>query len=232
VEETFVIAFPPRPLSPAEFFSDFLPKAFAEAGLPPGSENLGLRLGIQLTGAGGGEWVFEVADGSLRVTQAPRDATAFTVRQSVVDWRGALWEGRGGVVARQAMSIFRPGERAASAAPGMAGLGGPPSPAALVRLGGVQGSLRLVVAGGPGGDWQVEFKLGPGAIPETPTTTVTIQADDADRMERGELHPMEAFMAGRIVVAGDMALLMPLQAAQMQATLAAASAAAAPGAPK
>jgi hypothetical protein len=212
-----VIAFPPSPVSPAEFFSDFLPKAFAEAGLPPGAESLGMRLGIQLTGPGGGEWVFEVADGQLRVVKAPRDATAFTVRQSVADWRGALWEGRGGVVARQAMSIFRPGERAPSAAPGMAGLGGPPSPAALARLGGVDGSLRLMVAGGPGGDWQVEFKLGPGKIPETPTTTVTIQAEDADRMERGELHPMEAFMAGRIVVAGDMALLMQLQAAQMQA---------------
>ncbi len=212
-----MIAFPPSPVSPAEFFSDFLPKAFAEAGLPPGAESLGLRLGIQLTGPGGGEWVFEGVDGSLRVAEAPRDDTAFTVCQSVADWRGALWERRGGVVARQAMSIFRPGERASSAAPGMAGLGGPPSPAALARLGGVKGSLRLVVAGGPGGDWQVDFKLGPGKIPETPTTIVTIQAEDADRMERGELNPMEAFMAGRIQVAGDMALLMQLQAAQMQA---------------
>ena len=166
-----MIAFPPSPVSPAEFFSDFLPKAFAEAGLPPGSESLGLRArhpahrsGRRRVGLRGRETA------RLRVTQAPRDATAFTVRQSVADWRGALWEGRGGVVARQAMSIFRPGERAPPRT-GMAGLGGPPSPAALALLGGVQGSLRLVVAGGPGGDWQVEFKLGPGKIPETPTTT-------------------------------------------------------------
>ena len=193
-----MIAFPPSPVSPSDFFSDFLPKAFAEAGLPPGSESLGLRLGIQLTGPGGGEWVFEVENGSLRVAEAPRDATAFTVSQSVADWRGALWEGRGGAVAKQAMSIFRPGERAAAPGPGLAGLSGPPSPAALALLGGVQGSLRLIIAGGPGGDWQVDFKLGPGKIPETPTTTVTLLAEDVDRMERGELNPMEAFMAGRI----------------------------------
>src|SRR5262245_31496353 len=223
-----VTAFPPSPVPPSRFFSDFLPKAFAEAGLPPGSENLGLKLGIELTGPGGGQWVFEVEGGTLRVREAPRDATAFTVRQSVADWRGALWEGRGGPVARQAMAIFRPGE---PPTPGPAGLAGPPGPAALALLGGARGSLRLVVAGGPGGDWQVEFKLGPGEIPEAPTTTVTIQAEDADRMERGELNPMEAFMAGRIQVAGDMALLMQLQAAQMQASLAAAAAGAG-GAPK
>ena len=216
-----MVAFPPSPVSPSEFFSDFLPKAFAEAGLPPGAESLGMQLGIQLTGPGGGEWVFEVADGSLRVARAPRDTTAFTVCQSVADWRGALWEGRGGAIARQAMSIFRPGDRPA---PGLGALGGPPSPAALAHLGGVDGSLRLVVSGGPGGDWQVEFKLGPGRIPETPTTTVTLLAEDADRIERGELNPMEAFMAGRIQVEGDMTLMMQLSAAQMQAASAAAAA--------
>jgi len=220
-----MIAFPLSPVSPSEFFSDFLPKAFAEAGLPPGAESLGMQLGIQLTGPGGGEWVFQVEDGSLRVAQTPRDATAFTVCQSVADWRGALWEGRGGAIAKQAMTIFRPGHRAAPGPAGLGALGGPPSPAALAHLGGVDGSIRLVVAGGPGGDWQVEFKLGPGKIPEAPTTTVTLLAEDADRMERGELNPMEAFMAGRIQVAGDMTLLMQLQAAQMQAATAAAAAA-------
>ena len=127
---------------------------------------------------------------------------------------------------REAGDVDLPARRAPRAG-ARRGLGGPPSPAALAQLGGVDGSIRLVVAGGPGGDWQVEFKLGPGTIPETPTTTVTLLAEDADRMERGELNPMEAFMAGRIQVAGDMTLMMQLQAAQMQAATAAAAAAAA-----
>ena len=223
-----MVVFPPTPISPHEFFSGFLPRAFAEAGLPPGSEGLDVALGVALTGAGGGEWVFRVANGRLRVGQGPRDATAFTVRQSVADFRGALWEGRGGAVARQAMSIFRPGERAEPKPGNLA----PPSPAALSRLGGLDGLIRLVVAGGPGGDWQVDFKLGPGAIPQTPTTTVTIAAEDADRMERGELNPMEAFMAGRIQLAGDIALVMQLQAAQMQAAQAQAAQAPMAGAAK
>ena len=42
-------------------------------------------------------------------------------------------------------------------------------------------------------------------------------------MAAGTLDPMQAFMAGRIQVAGDMALMMQMQAIQMQAAAAAAS---------
>jgi putative sterol carrier protein len=37
-------------------------------------------------------------------------------------------------------------------------------------------------------------------------------------MDRGELNPVEAFMAGRIQIAGDLTLVMQVQAIQMQAT--------------
>ena len=59
------------------------------------------------------------------------------------------------------------------------------------------------------------FKLGPGDIPAEPNTKVTLTADDAAALERGELNPLEAFMAGRIQVDGDVALLMQMQAAAM-----------------
>ena len=49
-----------------------------------------------------------------------------------------------------------------------------------------------------------------------PTTTVSIRAEDADALERGDLNPLEAFMGGRIQVAGDLSLLMQMQAIQMQ----------------
>jgi putative sterol carrier protein len=48
-----------------------------------------------------------------------------------------------------------------------------------------------------------------------PTTTLTVSAEDAAAMERGELDPMQAFMAGRVLIAGDLALLMQMQAATM-----------------
>ena len=36
-------------------------------------------------------------------------------------------------------------------------------------------------------------------------------------MERGELDPLQAFMAGRIEVSGDMTLVLQMQAVLMQA---------------
>jgi putative sterol carrier protein len=44
-----------------------------------------------------------------------------------------------------------------------------------------------------------------------------VTAEDAAALERGELDPMQAFMSGRIQIAGDMTLLMQMQAIQMQA---------------
>jgi putative sterol carrier protein len=81
---------------------------------------------------------------------------------------------------------------------------------------GLSGLVRMCVTGGEGGDWSLGLKLGPGEIPAEPTTTVSLRAEDADALERGELNPLEAFLGGRIQIAGDVTLLMQMQAIQMQ----------------
>jgi putative sterol carrier protein len=83
----------------------------------------------------------------------------------------------------------------------------------------LDGLVRIVVQGGQGGDFAVGFKLGPGAIPAQPSATLSLSAADAAAMERGELDPLAAFMAGRIRVEGDMTLVMQMQAIQMQAAM-------------
>lgn len=209
--------FPSSPITPSEFFESWFPKAFAEAELPPGSADVEVKLGMLLHGDGGGEWIFDLDRGSLSVAQASREDAALTVVQSVDDWRGALWEGRGGAFGEQAMSAFKPGIQPVSG-PAAGGM----TPAALAQLRNLDGMIRMVVAGGEGGDWQVSLRLGPGAIPAEPNTTVTVSAADAQAMADGSLDPMQAFMSGRIQVAGDMALMMQMQAVSMQAMAAAA----------
>jgi len=211
--------FPEAPIPPDDFMQRWLPEAFEDAELPPGSEHVDVKLGVKLEGSEGGEWLFHMNGGRLTVTAEPRDDAAFTVVQSVDDWRGALWEGRGGAFGQGAVALFKPGAAQAPAGGGMGGAMGAaaPSPAALEQMRALDGVIKMVVAGGEGGDWIVAFKLGPGAIPEEPTTTVTVTAEDADAMASGQLDPMQAFMAGRIQVAGDMALMMQMQAIQMQA---------------
>jgi hypothetical protein len=162
--------FPPAPLSPQEFIENWLPKAFAEAELPPGSDQVDVQLGVKLEGDGGGEWVFRIQGGQVSVAAGSREDTAFTYVQSVDDWRGALWEGRGGAIGSQSAALFRPGAQAAKPSPGQMGAGGAPSPAALEQMRQLDGVIRMAVSGGEGGDWKVDFKLGPGAIPAEPTT--------------------------------------------------------------
>ena len=206
--------FPPASTSPKEFMEGWLPKAIAEAGMPDNAKTADVKLGIRLEGDGGGDWVFHLDHGNVTVKPGTTEECAFTLVQSVADWRGALWEGRGGAFGKQASGLFRPG--AQPGASGGAGPGGRPmDPAALGKLQALKGMIRMVVSGGPGGDWKTNFKLGPGPIPAEPTTTVSISADDAAAMERGELDPMQAFMGGRIQIAGDMALMMQMQAAMM-----------------
>ena len=212
--------FPPRPVPPAELLERWLPRAFADADLPDDVRRSDMRLGLCLVGSGGGEWVLEVENGALQVKAASRDDTAFTFVQSVDDWRGALWEGRGGAIGQASAGLFRPGLR--TAAQGPAGMGGAPPPAALEQMRSLNGLVRVVVRGGEGGDFAVGFKLGPGAIPAQPTATLSLDAADAAAMERGELDPLAAFMAGRIRVEGDMGLVMQMQAISMQAQMAAA----------
>ncbi len=216
----------PSPLiSPSEYLEDWLPRAFAAAGLPPGSESLDVSLGLVLEGEGGGEWVVRIARGAVTVTRGARDATAVTYLQSVADWRGALFEGGGGAVGEGASRFFRPG--ALREAPGGAvQLAAAPTPAALEELAKLDGLVRMEVTGGAAGDWRVAFKLGPGPIPGEPTATLRITAEDAAALASGALDPMQAFLGGRVEVLGDMTIVLQMQAAQMIAAEAAARASA------
>jgi hypothetical protein len=205
--------FPSEPVSATDFFERFLPTAVAEADTRGALQALDLPLGVRLDGRGGGEWLLEMRNGSLCVERGSRARAAFTVVQSVQDWRGALWEGRGGVIGQHAAGAFRPGGGAAARIGEL--LAG--SAAALARVRELAALLRVSITGGEGGDWSLALMLGPGEIPAEATTQVSLRSEDADAMVRGELNPLEAFMGGRIQIFGDVTLLMQLQAIQMQA---------------
>jgi len=203
-----MVEFPSEPVSAREFFEEVIPAAFAEVELPEGAQENAVKLGVQLDGEGGGEWLFSLVDERLQVERGSRSDAAFSLVQSVEDWRGALWERRGGAIGRQASNLFRPGA---------VSVDGAPKPELLVPLQELDGLIRLVVEGGEGGDWSLGLKLGPGEIPSEASATVSVSADDAVAMESGDLDPMQAFMTGRIQVSGDMALVMQFQLILMQA---------------
>lgn len=203
--------FPAQPIPPRAFFEGFLPKAFPDAELPEGIAELDLALGVDLEGDGGGQWLLRLAEGSLAVGAGGCERAAVTLVQSVEDWRGALWEGRGASLGRAVAALFRlaAGERVASF-PAL-------RQSALEQLGTLSGSLKLVVSGGEGAPWSLSFAFGPRAGPERPTATLTVSEQDAGEIERGELDPVQAFLSGNVEITGDMSLFLQVQAAILQA---------------
>ena len=198
---------PSEPLSPKEFMEGFIPAALAEATLDAETD---VKLGVKLDGEGGGEWVVHLSGGQFKVDATERDVAAFTLVQTVDDWRGGLWEGRGGVFGEQAKTLLTQGGAGGEDAP-------PPNVKVMEQLEALGGLIQATVTGGEGGDWSIGFKLGPGAIPDEPTTHIKIDAADAEALQSGSLDPMQAFMSGKIQVIGDMALMMQMQAIAMSA---------------
>jgi hypothetical protein len=82
----------------------------------------------------------------------------------------------------------------------------------LEQLSALDGVVRAVITGGPAGDWSAAFKFGPGEIPEKATATISIHHDAAAAVARRELGLLDAFMAGRISVEGDLQFVMQVQA--------------------
>ena len=193
----------------------FLPRVFAKLRIPVALAALDESVGVTLRGEEGGAWRIRLQGGALSVEAGGIEEAALTLVQSDEDWCGALWKGRGGPFGRNAAKLFTPraaelldeiGERISDAL----------DTAILEPLRAIDGLVAIVVTDGEGGDWRLELKFGRGSIPDSPNTTISISAEDADALGSGEMKPLEAFMAGRIQVEGDVGLMMQLQGAVMQ----------------
>lgn len=160
-----------------------------------------------LRGRSGGEWSVYVEGAASRIETGLARDQAFTWVQSVDDWRGALWEGRGGEGGKWAKVLFDPRRLAelAQANP----LPTEPS-VALGQLARAAGLFELCITGAPGGDWAAAVQLGAGRVARKPNARVTLSDGDAAALTSGALSPMEAFLKGRIQFDGDSSLLLKL----------------------
>ncbi len=212
-----MLGFPTSPIAPAEFMENFLPKVFAELRIPAALAALDESVGVRLYGDEGGTWRIRMREGDLSVEAGEFKNAALTLLQSCENWRGALWSGHGGPFGRYAAKLFTP--RAAEILDEIGNrTSGPLDAKILGPLREINGRVAIVVTGGEGGDWRVDLNFGTGKISDAPNTTISVTAADADALSSGEMKPLEAFMAGRIQVDGDVGFVMQLQGAIMQLT--------------
>jgi putative sterol carrier protein len=90
-------------------------------------------------------------------------------------------------------------------------------PAAFVpdKAANVNATVQLELTGEGASDWALKIANGAISITEgradAPNLTLTMAADDYVALSRGEINPMNLFIAGKITLQGDMTLAMKFQ---------------------
>lgn len=204
-------------ITPEHFFGSIVPGQFQKnlERLEREREALAKQIGdlramrvslrVVLAGDPPRNFFLNLADGKLSLADAPAEPPLVTIEQSEADWAAAVErEGVGG------FDMFS----GKAAAPGSMSL----TPARAQKLRALKGSLRLVLTDLPGGEadraWSITTRF--GDAPEgPPTTTMTMKYEDSQAMRSGGLNPQQAFMAGKIKIAGDMSFAMQLGMAMM-----------------
>lgn len=155
---------------------------------------------IVIEGDGGGSWFLNVNKGEMTVATEPAFPPVMTVYQprSYFDWAVSMATDTG---------LFGPGARNNQ---------GDLTKSRLDRLKMLKGLLQFTFTQLPdGGEQSFCIHFGEGERPATAQTVLSMKADDAQKLARGELNPQVAFMSGVIKVTGDMALAMQFGAAMM-----------------
>jgi hypothetical protein len=155
---------------------------------------------IVIEGEGGGTWYLNVNNGEMTVSAEPAFSPLMTIYQSrsYFDWAVSMATDAG---------ILGPGSRNNQSEL---------TKSRIERLKMLKGLIQFTFTHLPdGGEHRFFLQLGEGERPAIPQTTLTMKAEDAQKMARGELNTQMAFMGGIIQVSGDLALAMQFGAAMM-----------------
>jgi hypothetical protein len=142
---------------------------------------------LVLEGADGGTWYMNLHDGRMVVESEPAQPPLVSVHQTRADWEGlAQAAGGGGTPMGTDLTASR-----------------------IERLREIRGTLEFRLTTGDT-ERRVEVRLGPDGSGSR--CTLSMKAEDALRLQSGELRPEVAFMQGLVKLQGDITLAMQLGA--------------------
>jgi hypothetical protein len=195
---------PPRDITPARFFTDWLPREFASefgAGKRAASD---ITVAVELEGEGGGRWVLDVRGGTLSVRDAGEPGLAPTVQmwQPVRDFL--------------AVAVGEDGASVDLAPPQASALDVLwVDPASRQILTAVKGRVRFEVTGYNGRTWWMIVQFGAGPAKTDPDATMSVDAETYAAILSRKLAPPEAYFSGKISLRGDTSLAMQLAMAML-----------------
>jgi hypothetical protein len=141
---------------------------------------------LVLEGPDGGSWYLNLHDGRMAVDAEAAQPPLVSVHQTRADW-----------------------EALAAAAGGAPPMGTDLTASRIERLREIRGTLEFRLTTGDT-ERRVEVRLGPDG--SGTRCTLSLKADDALRLQSGELRPEVAFMQGLVKLQGDLTLAMQLGA--------------------
>jgi len=147
-------------------------------------------LAFVLDGEAGGTWYVNVKGEDIRVERAAARPPLIRLSQSRADWEALVRDGLG-----------------MGAPPGAADL----TAARIKRLATLKGTLEFRLTD-EAGERRVVVQFGAEDAPG-PRCAVALRAEDARRLQSGQLTPQAAFMQGLARLEGDVALAMQVGAA-------------------
>src|SRR6266508_3834231 len=146
---------------------------------------------VVIEGEGGSTWYLNVNGGEMTVTAEPMFPPLMTVYQprAYFDWAVTMASETG---------LFGPSTRHTQS---------DLTKSRVERLKMLKGLIQFTFTHLPdGGEQSFFLQLGEGERPAAPQTVLSMKAEDAQKMARGEINPQVAFMGGVIKMTGDMAL--------------------------
>ena len=195
---------PPRDITPARFFTDWLPREFTSefgAGKRAASD---ITVAVDLEGEAGGKWILDVRGGTLSVRGDGEAGPAPVVQlwQSVQDWR--------------ALAVGEDGANVDLAPPQASALDVLfVDPASRQILSAVKGTVRFEVTGYNGRTWGMLVKFGTLPGKSEQDATITVDAATYAAILARKLAPPEAYFSGKISLRGDTSLAMQLAMAML-----------------
>ena len=190
---------PPRDISPADFFVDWLPAELAKTEALGSAERLDpVTVQVHLTGDDGGTWALHLDGGKLTVSSGAADNPRVALTQSVADWRTIVVGDDGPI------DLAPP-----SAAPTDFLF---VDPEAQKLLDQIKGQVTLEVANYNGRTWMLTISF---AAANEPAATISVEAETYAKILSGEIAGPQAFMGGQITFGGDTALAMQVGMAMM-----------------
>lgn len=190
---------PPAEITPAEFFSDWLPRAYQAAGCRAPSNAPQLR--VSLSGGDGGHWDLWPDDDRIQIEALPAILPRGTkppevwIRQTAADF----------------LAAFRPEPDLPTLLPpafsALDLLFLDPRDTALLRQ--IAGRLAVEIAGKRRRRWVLDVAVGKAGVDAgRPRSTVRLDGATYDGLSNGTVPPLQALVQGKIQVEGDRALAM------------------------